>query len=112
MIRNRVMLSLSLLFGAKVMNVSVPFLFKYAVDEVNQAAVASGSDVLLGMDTVPQALGTTAFSLLVGCKSSIILFYRLIDIFRFFFTIYNYNDPSKRFENEGIENESISHYFS
>ncbi|KAM3956416.1 ATP binding cassette subfamily B member 7 isoform 1-T1 [Aphomia sociella] len=66
MIRNRVMLSLSLLFGAKVMNVSVPFLFKYAVDEVNQAAATQTGDVLLGMATVPQALGTTAFSLLVG----------------------------------------------
>ncbi|XP_059049906.1 iron-sulfur clusters transporter ABCB7, mitochondrial [Achroia grisella] len=66
MIRNRVMLSLSLLFGAKVMNVSVPFLFKYAVDEVNQIATTPTGDVLLGMATVPQALGTTAFSLLLG----------------------------------------------
>ncbi|CAK1604599.1 unnamed protein product [Parnassius mnemosyne] len=66
MIRNRVMLSLSLLFGAKVMNVCVPFLFKYAVDEVNQVSATSTGDVLLGMATVPQALGTTAFSLLVG----------------------------------------------
>ncbi|XP_075970967.1 ATP binding cassette subfamily B member 7 isoform X2 [Anticarsia gemmatalis] len=65
MIRNRVMLSLSLLFGAKVMNVTVPFLFKYAVDEVNAASVAHG-DAILGMATVPQALGTTAFSLLLG----------------------------------------------
>ncbi|XP_047986018.1 iron-sulfur clusters transporter ABCB7, mitochondrial isoform X2 [Leguminivora glycinivorella] len=64
-IRNRVMLSLSLLFGAKIMNVTVPFLFKYAVDEVNAATVTSG-DALLGMATVPQALGTTAFSLLLG----------------------------------------------
>ncbi|XP_063621548.1 iron-sulfur clusters transporter ABCB7, mitochondrial isoform X1 [Cydia splendana] len=64
-IRNRVMLSLSLLFGAKIMNVTVPFLFKYAVDEVNAATATSG-DALLGMATVPQALGTTAFSLLVG----------------------------------------------
>ncbi|XP_069354738.1 iron-sulfur clusters transporter ABCB7, mitochondrial-like [Maniola hyperantus] len=66
MIRNRVMLSLSLLFGAKVMNVTVPFLFKYAVDEVNQLSVTPAGDALLGMATVPQALGTTAFSLLVG----------------------------------------------
>ncbi|KPJ21290.1 ATP-binding cassette sub-family B member 7, mitochondrial [Papilio machaon] len=64
MIRNRVMLSLSLLFGAKVMNVSVPFLFKYAVDEVNHVATTPAGDALLGMATVPQALGTTAFSLL------------------------------------------------
>lgn len=68
MIRDRVMLSLSLLFGAKIMNVTVPFLFKYAVDEVNAATVTSTGDALLGMATVPQAIGTTAFSLLLGCK--------------------------------------------
>lgn len=67
MIRNRVMLSLSLLFGAKMMNVTVPFLFKYAVDEVNHVATTPAGDALLGMANVPQALGTTAFSLLVGC---------------------------------------------
>nr|ASS36017.1 ABCB7 [Samia ricini] len=65
-IRNRVMLSLSLLFGAKVMNVSVPFLFKYAVDEVNQGLTTPAGDALLSMATVPQALSTTAFSLLLG----------------------------------------------
>ncbi|KAJ0179659.1 hypothetical protein K1T71_004250 [Dendrolimus kikuchii] len=66
MIRDRVMLSLSLLFGAKVMNVTVPFLFKYAVDEVNHIATTPTGDALMGMATVPQALGTTAFSLLLG----------------------------------------------
>ncbi|XP_026490085.1 iron-sulfur clusters transporter ABCB7, mitochondrial isoform X2 [Vanessa tameamea] len=66
MIRKRVMLSLSLLFGAKVMNVTVPFLFKYAVDEVNLLTTTPTGDALLGMATVPQALSTTAFSLLVG----------------------------------------------
>ncbi|XP_041976693.1 iron-sulfur clusters transporter ABCB7, mitochondrial isoform X2 [Aricia agestis] len=66
MIKNRVKLSLTLLFGAKVMNVTVPFLFKYAVDEVNQLTTTPAGDALLGMATVPQALGTTAFSLLVG----------------------------------------------
>ncbi|XP_072940337.1 iron-sulfur clusters transporter ABCB7, mitochondrial isoform X2 [Epargyreus clarus] len=66
MIRKRVMLSLSLLFGAKVMNVTVPFLFKYAVDEVNQAMTTPAGDALLGMATVPQALSTSAFSLLAG----------------------------------------------
>lgn len=68
MIRNRVKLSLSLLFGAKVMNVSVPFIFKYAVDEVNQAAATTSGDMILGMATIPQALGTAAFSLLIGCE--------------------------------------------
>ncbi|CAK1552737.1 unnamed protein product [Leptosia nina] len=63
MIRKRVILSLTLLFGAKLVNVSVPFLFKYAVDEVNKLG---GSEALLGLETVPQAIGTTAFSLLIG----------------------------------------------
>lgn len=67
MIRNRVMLSLSLLFGAKIMNVTVPFLFKYAVDNVNEMTTTSG-EMLLGMATVPQALSTTAVCLLLGCK--------------------------------------------
>lgn len=66
MIRNRVMVSLSLLFGAKVVNVSVPFLFKHAIDEVNAAAASPAGDALLGVATVPQAVGTTAFALLVG----------------------------------------------
>ncbi|CAG9115935.1 unnamed protein product [Plutella xylostella] len=66
-IRDRVVMSLSLLFGAKVMNISVPFFFKYAVDEVNKGmAVANGGELILGMETVPQAVGTTVFSLLVG----------------------------------------------
>ncbi|GBP80535.1 ATP-binding cassette sub-family B member 7, mitochondrial [Eumeta japonica] len=65
-IRLRVMFSLSLLFGAKVMNVIVPFLFKYAVDGVNNTMSAGGSEALLGMSTVPQALGTATFSLLLG----------------------------------------------
>ncbi|XP_038210262.1 ATP-binding cassette sub-family B member 7, mitochondrial [Zerene cesonia] len=56
MIRNRVMISLTLLFGAKIMNVMVPFLFKYAVDEVN----------LLGVSTVPEAISTSVISLLIG----------------------------------------------
>ncbi|CAH1644600.1 unnamed protein product [Spodoptera littoralis] len=66
MIRSRVLVSLSLLFGAKVVNVSVPFMFKYAIDEVNAAAVTPAGDALLGVATVPQAVGTTAFALLIG----------------------------------------------
>ncbi|XP_077297885.1 ATP binding cassette subfamily B member 7 isoform X2 [Arctopsyche grandis] len=64
-IRSRVKLSLSLLIGAKVLNVSVPFIFKYAVDEVNSAVAVNG-EAVLGMATVPQALGTAGLSLLIG----------------------------------------------
>lgn len=66
MIRNRVMVSLSLLLGAKVMNVSVPFLFKYAVDEISRDT-ATG-EVLLNVDTAPQAIGMSVLCLLLGCE--------------------------------------------
>lgn len=65
---------MSLLVGAKVLNVTVPFIFKYAIDGINEAATVNG-EALMGMATVPQALGTAAFSLLIGCKSEPFLFY-------------------------------------
>ncbi|KAJ8680880.1 hypothetical protein QAD02_016667 [Eretmocerus hayati] len=59
-IRNRVKVALSLLIGAKVLNVSVPFLFKYAVDTFNinasEAALASA----------PETVATFGTALLVG----------------------------------------------
>lgn len=59
-------LSMSLLVGAKVLNVSVPFIFKYGVDNINNSLLVNG-ETLMGMATVPQALGTAGFSLMVGC---------------------------------------------
>eukprot|EP00899_Mesostigma_viride_P017728 jgi/Mesvir1/25957/Mv20949-RA.2 len=53
-IRARVLLSVGLLVGSKVLNVQVPFLFKHAVD-----ALSTGSSVdhfLLGMGATPWAL--------------------------------------------------------
>lgn len=58
MIRKRVMLSMGLLVGAKVLNVCVPFLFKAAVDSVG----------VLSMNTAPEAVLATSVSLLIGCK--------------------------------------------
>lgn len=72
-----VILSLSLLFGAKVLNVCVPFMFKGAVDSLN----------VLSMDTPVDATLAVTTSLLLGCKKyiSVIFFYRnplkLIKIF-------------------------------
>lgn len=59
MIRKRVMLSMGLLVGAKVMNVGVPFLFKAAVDGLG----------VLSMDTAPEAVLAGSMSLLIGCMS-------------------------------------------
>lgn len=58
MIRKRVMLSMGLLVGAKVMNVGVPFLFKAAVDGLG----------VLSMATPPEAVLAGTVSLLIGCK--------------------------------------------
>uniref|UniRef100_A0A182K1A0 Uncharacterized protein n=1 Tax=Anopheles christyi TaxID=43041 RepID=A0A182K1A0_9DIPT len=56
MVRKRVLISLSLLGGAKVLNVCVPFLFKMGVDNLN----------VLSMDTVPQAASALTISVLLG----------------------------------------------
>lgn len=69
-IRDRVKLAVFLLIGAKVLNVTVPFIFKYAVDYLNAGAV-------LNMDTAPQTAATIATSLLLGCKCYILLRFKL-----------------------------------
>ncbi|XP_018578996.1 ATP-binding cassette sub-family B member 7, mitochondrial isoform X2 [Anoplophora glabripennis] len=58
-VRDRVKLAVSLLVGAKVLSVTVPFIFKYAVDYLNAGAA-------LNMDTAPQTAATIATSLLLG----------------------------------------------
>ncbi|CAH1117405.1 unnamed protein product [Phaedon cochleariae] len=58
-IRDRVKLALSLLVAAKVMNVCVPFVFKYSVDYLNAGAT-------LNMDSAPETVATIATSLLLG----------------------------------------------
>lgn len=60
-VRDRVKLALSLLVGAKLLNVTVPFIFKYSVDYLN----AGGT---LNMNTAPETVATIATSLLLGCK--------------------------------------------
>lgn len=58
-IPHRVMISMSLLVGSKVLNVAVPFLFKGAVDTLG----------VLNMDSAPETVLALSSSMLIGCKS-------------------------------------------
>nr|XP_022899895.1 ATP-binding cassette sub-family B member 7, mitochondrial-like [Onthophagus taurus]XP_022918912.1 ATP-binding cassette sub-family B member 7, mitochondrial-like [Onthophagus taurus] len=58
-IRQRVTVALSLLISAKVMNVAVPFIFKYSVDYLNAGQA-------LNMNSAPETITTVAASLLLG----------------------------------------------
>lgn len=60
-LRARVALSLGLLGGAKLMNVVVPFMFKYAVDDLNQM---SGS--VLNLNDATGTVITMATAVLIG----------------------------------------------
>ncbi|KAL1131463.1 hypothetical protein AAG570_011080 [Ranatra chinensis] len=59
-VRNRVRLALGLLIGAKLVNVSVPFIFKYAIDDLSKYVEA------LNMGTPEGAITTAATSLIIG----------------------------------------------
>lgn len=58
-IRKRVMLAVQLLIGAKLLNVAVPFIFKYGVDALNTGGT-------LNMNTPSDTVLTVATSLLIG----------------------------------------------
>jgi len=60
-VRRTVVTALGLLVGAKLLNISVPFFFKHAVDGLN---VASGGH--LNMDSPETAAATAVFALLFG----------------------------------------------
>ena len=64
-IKNRVKLAIGLLIGAKLLNVCVPFLFKYGIDTFNTAG---------NLGTPPETVATVATSVLIGCK----IFFKLI----------------------------------
>ncbi|XP_050432614.1 iron-sulfur clusters transporter ABCB7, mitochondrial isoform X2 [Adelges cooleyi] len=64
-IRKRVTLSLGLLATAKVLNVSVPFLLKYAMDELN-VKVGPAGEALLTMDSAPETVLTVVTTLLIS----------------------------------------------
>lgn len=67
MVRNRVKTALGLLIGAKMLNVCVPFIFKYSVDYLN-------SSHTLAMTTPQETIIAVATSLLLGCKKHKVLF--------------------------------------
>uniref|UniRef100_A0A667XVE3 Iron-sulfur clusters transporter ABCB7, mitochondrial n=1 Tax=Myripristis murdjan TaxID=586833 RepID=A0A667XVE3_9TELE len=60
-LRARVAISLGLLGGAKITNVMVPFMFKYAVDELNQM-----SGHMLNLSDAPSTVATMATAMLIG----------------------------------------------
>lgn len=55
---------MGLLVGAKTLNVSVPFLFKYAVDTLNMSAEGG----ILNLSSAPDTVLTYSIALLLGCK--------------------------------------------
>ncbi|XP_053555180.1 iron-sulfur clusters transporter ABCB7, mitochondrial [Bombina bombina] len=64
-LRARVVISLGLLAGAKGMNIVVPFMFKYAVDNLNEL---SGN--VLNLSDAPNAIATMATAMLIGYGAS------------------------------------------
>ncbi|XP_065201952.1 iron-sulfur clusters transporter ABCB7, mitochondrial [Planococcus citri] len=66
-IRNRVSVALGLLVGAKVLNVAVPFLLKFAVDDLNAYhAAKNGGEALVSLSSAPDTILAVATSLLIG----------------------------------------------
>lgn len=63
-IRNRVKAAMGLLIGAKLANVSVPFLFKYAVDELNTGLATN--EVVLDLTNSTEALIAASTSIILG----------------------------------------------
>lgn len=61
-IKKRVKVALGLLVGAKLLNVSVPFFFKYAIDTFNVGAESAA------LATAPETVATIGTALLIGCK--------------------------------------------
>lgn len=89
-IKNRVKLAVGLLVGSKILNVSVPFLFKHAIDNLNAASIAANGAPILGMDTAPETITTVATSLLIGCeqkkkRTNYILTVNFIDFSLYFY---------------------------
>ncbi|GIX92365.1 ATP-binding cassette sub-family B member 7, mitochondrial [Caerostris darwini] len=60
-IRKRVIISLGLLVGAKLLNIEVPFLFKYTIDYLN-----AHTGLALNLETAPSTIITVATALILG----------------------------------------------
>ena len=67
---------MGLLVGAKVLNVLVPFIFKYAIDILNAHTSAMSGSAVMNLTSAPATVATVAMSLLVGCKD--ILFWNIL----------------------------------
>ncbi|KAG5337418.1 ABCB7 protein, partial [Acromyrmex charruanus] len=65
-IRKRVKIAIGLLVGAKVLNVLVPFIFKYAIDILNTHTAAMSGSAVMNLTSAPATVATVATSLLVG----------------------------------------------
>lgn len=67
-IKGRVVVAMSLLAAAKCLNVTVPFMFKYAVDHLNAHLPAtSAGEAFFNMSSAPDVVFTSASTLLLGC---------------------------------------------
>lgn len=81
---SRVMISMSLLVGSKVMNVCVPFLFKGAVDSLG----------VLNMNSAPETVLALSSSLLIGCKLKLSSF-TLNPYYSLIFPSFRWHCPSR-----------------
>lgn len=61
---------MGLLVGAKVLNVLVPFIFKYAIDILNAQTATMSGGAVMDLTTAPATVATVATSLLVGCRDT------------------------------------------
>lgn len=60
----------------QITNVMVPFMFKYAVDNLNQM-----SGHMLNLNDAPNTVATMATAILIGCKFCLLLFGRCLTSF-------------------------------
>ncbi|KYN12360.1 ATP-binding cassette sub-family B member 7, mitochondrial [Trachymyrmex cornetzi] len=59
-IRKRVKIAMGLLVGAKVLNVLVPFIFKYAIDILNAHTAAMSGNAVMNLTSAPATVATVA----------------------------------------------------
>lgn len=62
------------LFVLQMTNVMVPFMFKYAVDSLNQM-----SGHMLNLSNAPNTVATMATAVLIGCECCLLLSWQVFD---------------------------------
>ncbi|KAK2587478.1 hypothetical protein KPH14_003182 [Odynerus spinipes] len=65
-IKRRVKIALGLLIGSKILNVTVPFIFKYAVDILNKHSIETTGEAMLSLGSAPETVTAVATSLLIS----------------------------------------------